>query len=264
MNSAITRELTPTARAGLPAELEYILSPEDYRAAWRYLARCAAEKLPQPVRDRLHGVTIGMILGIPLLMVMAAILLCSLLVSGKAGEVCISVGLPVAFFLPCPFLAALGKSPWLVGKFSLAWPFRRPCFWGLGFLARRQARQGLLDTASAFSFTMTAEGFTCIARREHSSSVLDIATTRQDRGPWAALVLVGATAEHLFLVAASGQTVILPARAFPDGHTFTAFTEVLQRYHGGAGVHPSPTGITVRTESIRDLPSPCLSEDVTR
>ncbi len=125
-----------------------------------------------------------------------------------------------------------------------------PC---LVVLAKEQAKAGQLDTASAWRFAMTAEGFTFLTEREEVVAGVATVAGKRIQGPWAVLEHVGGTEGHLFLTARDGTVFIVPQAAAPPG-AFRDLVATATRYHraAGEGSPPAPA-VTLRVEPVQGI-----------
>jgi hypothetical protein len=245
-----------TAITGEPPQLAYRLRVEDVVAYWVYLCRHARRLVPPAVIGQLTWP----------LAVLPAIAAALLMVPVVAFG-----GLPRP---GAPAWAALGLlSAGLLGVFVLyrligarpdLFVGDRPgmafCRWlwlaRLAELAQQQADTGRLDTASAWRFSMTAEGFTLLTEREEVVAGVATVAGKRIRGPWAVLEHVGGTESHLFLTARDGTVFIVPHAAAPRG-AFHDLVVTATRYHRAAVEGPPPaTGITLRVETVQGGPRP--------
>jgi hypothetical protein len=123
----------------------------------------------------------------------------------------------------------------------------------LAELAQQQAGTGQLDTASAWRFSMTAEGFTLLTEREEVVAGVATVAGKRIQGPWAVLEHVGGTESHLFLTARDGTVFIVPHTAAPRG-AFGDLVATATRYHRAAleGAPPA-TGIVLRVEPLQGI-----------
>jgi hypothetical protein len=262
MQTGITGEPTPTAQAGLPAELTYCLHVTDLVAYWVYLCHHARHLLPRAVVIQLRWpapVVHFVIVAVPAVLLVA--------VGGPARW----AWLPVAAFAilfggaAATFVADLAFSHrpdrLLRGGRATAL-YRWLAVRSLHGLAQKQADSGVLNTRVTWRFSMNADGFTLSTGREEVCAGIMTVAGKRIQGPWAALEHVGGTQSHLFLTARDGTAFIVPRGDVP-GDAFHDLIVTATRYHRAAVEGgPPATGILLRVEHVQAAPR--VSQGVTR
>jgi hypothetical protein len=259
MQTAITAEPTLTLPAGPPAELTYRLRVEDLVAYWVYLCRHARRLVPQAVIERLKWPW-AMLPAFAAALVLVPMLVARGGVPGPRWGAWVLIAGTVGVLVLARLIRAR-PDLFVGGRPGLAF-CRRLWLPQLAELAQEQADTGRLDTASAWRFSMTPEGFTFLTEREEVVAGVATVAGKRIQGPWAVLEHVGGTESHLFLTARDGTVFIVPHAAAPRG-AFADLVATATRYHRAAveGAPPA-TGITLRVEPVHA--GPRLSQGVMR
>jgi hypothetical protein len=267
MHNGITNEPTPVGRAGLPAELEYGLGAGDHVAYWSYLCAGVPRYLPKRLGKRLKDGLFGFItacffLGMVTVPLAAIALNQPLLFLG--GSLAVFLGGMIAYSVNDKLIQSNRK------VFLRPGILAAPCRWITRVVLRKVAAEDVAAGESGplwrLHFAMTAEGFTSTAERCRTSAGVVNFTSGQAKGPWAAIEHLGITDEHVFLIPADGNAVIVPRQAFADEEQFRQFVEVVRRYHAGAmtGGPAGGTAIMIRSQQVRDVPTAAEDTRISR